>query len=61
MFMPFPPATALAPRSFDVLGASEMQIDDKVNDHDIASVECFVRLPSPLTLASARFVGRGLG
>jgi hypothetical protein len=39
MFMPFPPATALAPRSFDVLGASEMEIDDNVNDPDIASLD----------------------
>jgi hypothetical protein len=61
MSMPFPPATALAPRSFDELGGSEIRIDDNVNDLYFASFDCFVRLPSPLTLASARFVGRGLG
>jgi hypothetical protein len=39
MFMPLPPAAALAPRSFDALEGSEMQIDDNVNDLHFASVD----------------------
>jgi hypothetical protein len=42
---------------------SEMQIDDNVNDLDLdlRSLDRLVRSGSPATLASARFVGRGLG
>jgi hypothetical protein len=40
---------------------SEMQIDDNVNDLDIRSLDRLVLSGAPATLASARFVGRGLG
>jgi len=60
MFMPFPPATAFG-AAVDCVPGSEMQIDDNVNDLHFASLDWFVRSLSPLTLASARFVGRGLG